>query len=308
MEHLEIAYILSWFGNDDVREQRKRVHQKQVEWLLEKNLKLVILPQQYKKGEKILDNNITYLSAPPTLLRPASGRNQFLPGFYESDMDFAILVDNDCILDKHNLGHRCIQDFDMIYKYGFDIDLFIPENDFGGMPRLDIKQNIKMQDHYVFVRSSSFPGGLTFVRNIKKFYGLEIYYDSEFDTKHNGEMLIGEDCDFGLQFIVNGLGAYKCKSIILEEKSPKHSTWERQERLDTKRRGSAYLLEKYRSYGIRYKDGGYGSSYFYFLKNYFMKPQRVEIPIDEEKQKLITIKKPRRIKYNINKWIGEIDE
>ena len=287
------------------REQRKRVHQKQVEWLMERDLKLVILPQQYKEGERILDNNITYLPAPPKLLRPASGRNQFLPGFYGSDMDFAIIVDNDCILDKHNLGPRCIQDFDTIYKYGHDIDFFIPENDFGGMLRLDIKNDPVMQDHYVFVSSSIFPGGLAFIRNIKKFYGLEIYYDSVFDTKHNGEMLIGEDCDFALQFIVNGLGAYKCKSIILGEKSPKHSTWERQERLDIKRRASAFFVERYGKYGVRDKDGGYGCSYFHFLKNTFKKPKRIEIPLDEEKQKRLTIGKPIRTTYNTSKWFGE---
>ena len=304
MKHLKVAYILSWFGVDEkVREQRKRVHIKQVEWLLDRGLKIVILPQQYQLGEKIKDSDITYLPAPPKLLRPASARNEFLPGFYSSDDDFCMIADNDCILDRHNLGHRCVQDFDTIYKYGHDIDLFIPENDFGGMPRLDIKNDPIMQDHYVFVKSSSFPGGVTFIRNIKKFYNLELFYDSAFDTAADGDMLIGEDCDFGLQFIVNGLGAYKCKSIILGEKSPKHSTWENEARWKVKRDASSFLLDKYRSYGIRYKEGGYGSSYLYFLRNYFMKADRINIPLDKGKQKLLTIKKPSRITYNINKWV-----
>ena len=78
---LNTIYIISWFGNDDVKERRKEFHKKQIEWAFKHNLTPVVLAQDYTAADYI--DNVRYINADTSngILTPSQARNILLDEF-----------------------------------------------------------------------------------------------------------------------------------------------------------------------------------------------------------------------------------
>lgn len=250
MKNLERIYIISWFGskdNPDLIDKRKAFHEKQVKWAKEQNLSVFVYQQEYENDWYIDDVN--YINQTNTRCFPGEARDGCLKHFYDSDSDFAIFADNDSILKEaipeisfiDTFNKKSLKDLKLV-------DLIMPVNPIWTPFKKDIEDNEQeYRTKLMFNRNPSLKGSLFLIRNVKKYYDLEIYNDQEFFIDDEGQMVSGEDQDFGLQFLANGLSCYCCKNIILEEYAiqKSKSTWAKEVRSSSYREGKFLIAKKY---------------------------------------------------------------
>ena len=233
---IDTIFIISWFGNENVRDRRIEFHNKQLDWCLNQKLNVVILPQKYNLGEYRTDSKITYLKEPPELLGPGQARNILFGEYWFSKLDYAIFADNDCIIDPNEGdGENFIPHFNTNFKEYNDIDLIIPMDPHkclkGGINCSDYNNRLKkFKDLYdynhVFNKTMQLKGSLFCLRNIKKAYGFEYYHPKVYDEKQENTLILGgEDNDLGAWFWYHKLGVYHCHNILILEWASKCSTW-----------------------------------------------------------------------------------
>ena len=228
---IKTAYIISWFGNDKKGGQKRRkYHNEQVDWFLKKGIKLCILAQHYSDDDYIQNENVKYIvhDEENVVLTPGQARNKLLDEFYNSDEDFAIFADNDSVLrDPDN----SLSFFDEMNKQPAAdykaVDLFVPINPINEPFTKKWEEGKELYDNnHVFVRHTNIKGSLFFLRNLKKFYDLELKFAPEYDKSDSGGILGGEDGDFALMLISEGYGVYKNENVVLRELgSDSYSTW-----------------------------------------------------------------------------------
>lgn len=227
--NLERMYIISWFGNDDVRDKRIEYHQKQIEWARKNNLDIYVFSQEYQPNEFI--DGVNYLNHNNTnVLLPAEARNICLQHFYASNCDYAIIADNDSILhdgEQHGDSKDFVEIFNSIpFDELKEVDFFFPLNP-GKIPftKTFQKNNFQFENFLIFERNTDSKGSFCVLKNLKKHYNDTIYYDEiNFMTKDR-QIITHEDVDFGLQILDNGYGCYMLKNIILKEFASSASTW-----------------------------------------------------------------------------------
>ena len=166
------ALIVSYFGSRDkpeVRENRKRYHQEQVEWLISQGIKpedIWVSSKDYDEDDYI--KPLTYFDRPKVdcKLPPALGRNDLLKRWYQTDDDWCLVLDNDCVLDQRNKGNilqwlREGNDLD-------SVDCFVPVNPQapgkGAFNRL--WEDSRIDENWVFQRGE-LKGTMMFLKNLK---------------------------------------------------------------------------------------------------------------------------------------------
>lgn len=240
-------YIISWLGDDTSRETRLNIHERQIEWGLDKGLDVVVNSMEYEPSE--YNDNVRYIGD-DKLRPPGESRNILLEDFYKSSDDYCILADNDSVF-------RDISEFDFLSSFHDQMDdilkqplgVITPLNSV----RLPFNKEYNSKKEWydgnmVFEKLTHSKGSLFIVKNFKKF-GLEpLYFDSAF-TDENGKMIPEEDVEFGLHSIIKGYGCYFSRNIVLKENGP--STWAKDNSSRHDTAGSEIILNKH---GIPYSN------------------------------------------------------
>lgn len=224
-------YIISYLGQDDETIQnRMRMHRNQLDFANRQKLNAVVLSQNYKR--EYYQTDATYIDHYGHVLRFGEARNILLEHFYNSDDDYAVFADNDCYLYQgQKYGHNDVfaDTFRNIPLRNLEhIDLFTALNPKNVPFTKDLENNARLyQTHWSFV-PAYIAQGLFVLKNLKKFYNTEIYFDNAF-VKPDRSILACEDQDFPIQIIHKGYGTYMCKNIIMKDESTT-STWTVQDR------------------------------------------------------------------------------
>lgn len=225
-----IVGIISFFGHTpETRKQRRKIHNFQLRWFRNQGFTKdeIIVASQYYNDDEYKRNYATYWDCqfPNSKLKPGSARNFLLKEFYNSDADWFILADNDSVLDfRDDTRHKgnimqWLKDNDQN-----EVPCFVPVapnvpgqgawKDFFKERAEDLDKN------WIFERGKT-KTSFMFLKNFKKHYGFEQYFDE-------GERFTsGEDWAFGIDLIMKGYRAMWCRNIILREMGGmKHAgTW-----------------------------------------------------------------------------------
>jgi hypothetical protein len=234
MKNLSSMYIISWFGNDDIRSQRAEYHKKQLAWAKSQGLAIYVVAQQYQKHE--YDSEVTYLdyTLPEgvKVLLPAEARNVCLRHFYKSNANFAIMADNDAVLydkEQHCDSKDFVETFNKVDPLELTgVDLFLPINPARVPFTKEHKDNRDTyNNHFVFKRATEGKGSFAVIKNFKKFYNNEIYYDEKSFMTSDRKIIPHEDTDFLMSVYENGYSGFMCKNIVLRELAYANdvSTW-----------------------------------------------------------------------------------
>jgi hypothetical protein len=256
MNNLTSMYIISWFGNDTIRSQRAEYHKKQLAWAKNQGLNIFVVAQQYQEVE--YDPEVTYLDytlAPDVnLLLPAEARNICLRHFYNSDTNFAIMADNDAVLydkEQHCDSKDFVKMFNKVNPTELNqVDLFLPINPARVPFTKEHKDNRDTYDnHFVFKRATEGKGSFTVIKNFKKFYNNEIYYDEKSFMTSDRKIIPHEDTDFLMSVYENGYSGFMCTNIVLRELAYANdvSTWAGDtERNSANLVGKSIIRDKYK--------------------------------------------------------------
>lgn len=226
--NIKRARIISWMGKSSVLEKRLKAHNKQIDWLIERDIKPVVFTQEWK--EEWYRSGVEYIKWNGPRLFPGAARNFLLEHLYNSDENFSIFADDDSILydnTQHCDGKDFIDIFNKIdIKDLNNIDSFLPisprQSPFTEM----YKRNEDKLKKYLWFKLAHRAKGSWFVlRNMKKFYDKEYYIKDELFVREDGSMVGGEDNHFVLSLLNDGYGCYELQNIILNEITSSNSTW-----------------------------------------------------------------------------------
>jgi len=193
--------IISYMGEGEALQQKRLDwHNRQLDWMLERGLEVVVFDQGYKDNWYRSDSAITYARYNGPLLRPGPARNCLLEEFYASDEAWTVMADNDSVLIDEMDGHAI---FDLLPQIGDNIYIFSPIN--GAIRGYPWKAKPDFfADFLLFERLVDLKGSFWFLRKPP-------------DPIWFRDMEIGEDADFVYQFVQHGMGAFQCHNIALRE-------------------------------------------------------------------------------------------
>lgn len=276
------VYIISWFGNEEKQiAKRREYHTKQIDWFLEKGLKMVILPQFYESDWYYDHKDVTYIeSGHERLLKPGEARNILLKHYYATTDLWAIFADNDAVLREVD---ETLTIFDDLLTTNFRfVDLFVPIDPRKSPFNSTWDNNKKFfEENYNFHSFMGIKGSLFFLRNLKIAYGVEHYNNARFDNRADGTLLHGEDSDFAINLVANGMGSYKCMNLVLNEYGGGSvSTWAADDSVRTEQdeERDAIWQETYGAKGLKKNANGHNWMEFFRrntelpAKFYIMKP------------------------------------
>jgi hypothetical protein len=232
-------YIISWFGNNtEIREKRRIIHDRQLTWIQNQNLTPVILAQHYENEEYKLGIDYEKIEKNQSVLLPAAARNVLLERFYNSDDDFALFADNDTRF-YNGPQHGDSANFIELIR-SFDIDKFedIDLVQFTNPARTPFTKTLSkdlFKKNLVFRRAYTVYGPIFLIKNIKKHHNKEIYFSADNFQTQEGKIINGEEIDFGVKFLMNGLKCYSTMNVIYDEMGRTKSTWT----VDNKARSNA---------------------------------------------------------------------
>ena len=222
-------YIVSWFGDrakTDLRQKRKDLHQKQVDWAKAHNFEIIVYAQDYDASEHI--NGVKYITHHGPVVPPGHARNKLLEHFYNTGDDFAIFADNDSVLyelPQHKDSIDFIERLQTLdYKDFTNIGIIVPLDPARTAFTKDLEHK-NYKNNYTFRRTSRVKGSLMLIKNIKKHCNLEPKFDEDIFVVQDGELLPGEDSDFAYTLWQMGQGTYSTNHAILNEFGRNHSTW-----------------------------------------------------------------------------------
>ena len=284
--------IVSWMGNDqETITKRLDAHAKQLEWFLSLGLPLQIhvLAQGYKGTWYTKHDQIHYqvLEQPKGL---AAARNALLEDFYNSDDDWCILVDNDCVLyeyldGKSIFAHMLKQKNKKAWE---QIDIWYPfDPKFEPFKKKYEKDKALYDGCLIFKRSDLTNRGNFFAIKNPKISGMAKVYFVEDDQLLEGD-------EFILQAFSQECKIYKCMNTGLNElvKDRKFSTRETMKNIDLLREktisSKKMLAELYGELGLTLKvtiNGGHVFNGYQFVKKCFKGPAMVFLSKDVKKVK-----------------------
>jgi hypothetical protein len=191
-----MAGIISYLPDDTrLADTRIEAHMKQLEWLRQFQLPTTVVEQNY--GLRLLhprDSVIRYTKG----IGPSAARNEILKKFYNSRYDWLLLLDDDVRIyeyyDYTNLIRQMREypdDFKKLDGFTCIVPNYVPF-------RQANKDDKTFNTHWKMQRlhfGEAVP--ILFMRNLKKFYDDEIYFDDSFSVSDDK---IREDIEFHLRF------------------------------------------------------------------------------------------------------------
>lgn len=242
-----IIGIISYLPNDVVlRSKRLDKHRKQLELFKTLNVPIYIVAQNYKQEELSKIPGINYYCIDRGI-GPANARNIMLQTFYNSNEDFMMLCDDDMVF----YDYYGIRDF--FNELITNPNKFINDLDYirGVMAsKVPFKQTVYTQrlnlTHYVFEdRDTIGTTALAIVKNFKKYYNKEIYYEDLNVSEGNGY----EDKDFCCKLKINNIKTHVLDTFILKafnytDNSTLFNTYE--DRMNVHSNNNSKIYEKYK--------------------------------------------------------------
>ena len=286
---------ISYLPNNELRTKRFEAARTQIEWLHKvlPNVKITSVLQNYTDAESdlIKSDDIISFSKP---IGAGKARNLILEKFYNSDYDWLFLCDDDTIAYSHygyeNFFEEMSNNIDK-FKQLDAVSAIEPEYHPYKKLNYEDKGNLT---HFKFEPRELNSGSATsFIRNIKKYYDMELYYPNTDANKGEGR----EDIEFLLNWLLSGLNWYNMdtwirKSLCFDQSSIFGK--------DTKARDKLLMhdldmvCDKYKEYGL-YRDNNGRINWSNFNKN-FNKTEKV-LYIEREKEIEFTasvIPKPKK--------------
>lgn len=203
---------ISYLPNNELRTKRFEAARTQIEWLHKvlPNVKILSVCQNYTQDEcNMLDNDM-YLSY-DTPIGAGRARNKILEKFYNSDYDWLFLCDDDTILDDKYHYENFIEELSNNEKKFSGIDAVSAiEPEYHPYKKLNYEDKGNLT-HFKFEPRELNSGSATsFIRNIKKFYGKEIYFPNIDANKGEGR----EDMEMLFSWLKAGLTWYNMDTMI----------------------------------------------------------------------------------------------
>lgn len=245
---------ISYLPNNELRTKRFEAARTQIEWLHKvlPNVKITSVLQNYTQDEcNMLDNDMYFSYDTP--IGAGKARNKILEKFYNSDYDWLFLCDDDTIAysyyEYENFFEEMSNNMDK-FKQLDAVSAIEPEYHPYKKLNYEDKGNLT---HFKFEPRELNSGSATsFIRNIKKYYDMELYYPNTDANKGEGR----EDIEFLLNWLLSGLNWYNMdtwirKSLCFDQSSIFGK--------DTKARDKLLMhdldmvCDKYKEYGL-YRD------------------------------------------------------
>ena len=203
---------ISYLPNNELRTKRFEAARTQIEWLHKvlPNVKITSVLQNYTNAESdlIKSDNIIGFSNP---IGAGKARNKILEKFYNSDYDWLFLCDDDTILDDKYHYENFIEELSNNEKKFSGIDAVSAiEPEYHPYKKLNYEDKGNLT-HFKFEPRELNSGSATsFIRNIKKFYGKEIYFPNIDANKGEGR----EDMEMLFSWLKAGLTWYNMDTMI----------------------------------------------------------------------------------------------
>jgi hypothetical protein len=264
------AYIVSFLprDNDELRRSRLAVHQRQLDWWMEKtDVPIYVIAMNYDSLDFLsgweMGDRVHYVVSEPLKLAPA--RRKCFDLFYASQHEWGIMMDDDAILydkDHHNSGPRLLSEMATHLQDYRTIGAFFPINPqkIGFNPLW--AKNPQVSDSHVFNRNLDLKGSMFFVRNFRLHGQQEVFPDETFDWQ--------EDTKFAIDMVAAGHHVQQCYNIILNELSGKasHFSAEAAARRPKMEAGNRRIAEQYAGLDLHM---GEGDESHLLIKRDFMK-------------------------------------
>ena len=203
---------ISYLPNNELRTKRFEAARTQIEWLHKvlPNVKITSVLQNYTDAESdlIKSDNIIGFSNP---IGAGKARNLILEKFYNSNYDWLLLCDDDTILDDKYHYENFIEELSNNEKKFSGIDAVSAiEPEYHPYKKLNYEDKGNLT-HFKFEPRELNSGSATsFIRNIKKFYGKEIYFPNINANKGEGR----EDMEMLFSWLKAGLTWYNMDTMI----------------------------------------------------------------------------------------------
>lgn len=203
---------ISYLPNNELRTKRFEAARTQIEWLHKvlPNVKITSVLQNYADAERdlIKSDDIISFSKP---IGAGKARNLILEKFYNSDYDWLFLCDDDTILDDKYHYENFIEELSNNEKKFSGIDAVSAiEPEYHPYKKLNYEDKGNLT-HFKFEPRELNSGSATsFIRNIKKFYGKEIYFPNIDANKGEGR----EDMEMLFSWLKAGLTWYNMDTMI----------------------------------------------------------------------------------------------
>lgn len=203
---------ISYLPNNELRTKRFEAARTQIEWLHKvlPNVKILSVCQSYTQDECDMLGSDMYLSY-DTPIGAGKARNKILEKFYNSDYDWLFLCDDDTILDDKYHYENFIEELSKNEKKFSGIDAVSAiEPEYHPYKKLNYEDKGNLT-HFKFEPRELNSGSATsFIRNIKKFYGKEIYFPNIDANKGEGR----EDMEMLFSWLKAGLTWYNMDTMI----------------------------------------------------------------------------------------------
>ena len=203
---------ISYLPNNELRTKRLEAARTQIEWLHKvlPNVKILSVCQNYTQDEYDMLGSDMYLSY-DTPIGAGKARNKILEKFYNSDYDWLFLCDDDTILDDKYHYENFIEELSNNEKKFSGIDAVSAiEPEYHPYKKLNYEDKGNLT-HFKFEPRELNSGSATsFIRNIKKFYGKEIYFPNIDANKGEGR----EDMEMLFSWLKAGLTWYNMDTMI----------------------------------------------------------------------------------------------
>lgn len=204
--------IISYLPQTDVRTKRLEASRFQIEWLhnLLPHEKMIVVAQGYDESEYLNEEYISYVKCKQPI-GAGNARNEILSQFYHSDYDWLFLWDDDTVLYPYYNVEEFIYDIlgnEEKFKQIDGVSALEPE--YYPYKKLNYEDKANLT-HYKFEPRVLNSGSATsIIRNIKKFYGKEVYYPDIDANKGEGR----EDIEFLIAWLKEGLNWYTMQTMI----------------------------------------------------------------------------------------------
>ena len=203
---------ISYLPNNELRTKRFEAARTQIEWLHKvlPNVKITSVLQNYTQDECDMLGSDMYLSY-DTPIGAGRARNKILEKFYNSNYDWLLLCDDDTILDDKYHCENFIEELSNNEKKFSGIDAVSAiEPEYHPYKKLNYEDKGNLT-HFKFEPRELNSGSATsFIRNIKKFYGKEIYFPNIDANKGEGR----EDMEMLFSWLKAGLTWYNMDTMI----------------------------------------------------------------------------------------------
>ena len=203
---------ISYLPDNELRTKRFEAARTQIEWFnkILPNVKITSVLQNYTDAESdlIKSDDIISFSKP---IGAGKARNLILEKFYNSDYDWLFLCDDDTILDDKYHYENFIEELSNNEKKFSGIDAVSAiEPEYHPYKKLNYEDKGNLT-HFKFEPRELNSGSATsFIRNIKKFYGKEIYFPNIDANKGEGR----EDMEMLFSWLKAGLTWYNMDTMI----------------------------------------------------------------------------------------------